>query len=489
MSVDFDLGTADEFRAAQAVYPELKEMLSAVAGSRYYTWEPRADKVEEMDQQTSFVESEAKFSICLGGTGSGKTDAAAYKTTKMLLEQIPQRKNLPFWVVGESFELACGVCWGEKLSTFIPEDCIRSIDWLRQERNWPKAVTLKDLHGSGTNWVIEFKSFEQGRAKFQAASIGGYWINEESPLAIVEEIQGRCRDYDSPGWADFTPLSSRGYEWPERYDEPPEGWEFFHLNVLENTALVPGFAERYLASIPEDQRETRRVGAFASFRGQVFKEWNRSLHVIDPFPIPRDWRKIRGMDFGWANPLACVWVAKDGDGRYYVYREHYQAEQLIEWHAEKISEEYWAEHDPYCGVTYADHAAAQERAELTATRLQDRGVAIPTAAARKDVMPGIECLRRMMKPCTDGKPRIYVFKNCKELISEIRSYHWPEATGKDRRMKDPVIQLPVPFRDHGIDAMRYAIFSDQLACKAFPDPVKPQEREWKRDNRVSRFLV
>ena len=162
---------------------------------------------------------------------------------------------------------------------------------------------------------------------------------------------------------------------------------------------------------------------------------------------------------------------------------------MIEWHAEQIAKEPWPQHDPYCGATYADHSAAQERAELVSKRLHDRGIAIPTAGARKDVMPGIECLRRMMKPGGDGKPRLYVFDTCKTLLAEIRGYHWPEPTGKDRRMKDPVVQLPVPFRDHAIDAMRYAVFSDAVACHGIPDPVKPQEKEWRQEARIGRFLV
>lgn len=437
--------------------------------------------------QTAFVESEANFQICLGGTGSGKTDAAAFKTAKWVLEQPAPRPETPFWVIGESYQLVCEVCWGEKLSRFIPKACIKQIDWYRSSRNWPHAVILHDIHGIGTNWVIEFKSFEQGREKFQAASIGGYWFNEECPPALVHEVHGRCRDYDSPGWADFTPLSTRGHEWPDLYEEPPDGWEFYHLNTLRNDALADGWAERYLAGIPEDMRDTRRIGTFASFKGQVFKEWSTKIHVVEPFEIPRDWRKMRGIDFGYANPFACIWVAKDRDNRYYVYREHQQAEQLIEWHAEQIALEAWNKNDPYCGLTYADPAAAQERAELVSKRLQDRGIAIPTATPRKDVLPGIECLRRLMLPDSSGRPRLFVFNTCEDLIKDIRGYHWPEPTGKDQRMRDPTIELPVPYRDHTIDALRYAVYSDMLASKGFPDPVKPKEKEWKRQ--TSRFLL
>ena len=67
--LSIDAGTTDELRAAEAIYPELRDSIEAIAGSRYYTWEPRPDNHAEQDQQTAFVESDVKFAVCLGGTG------------------------------------------------------------------------------------------------------------------------------------------------------------------------------------------------------------------------------------------------------------------------------------------------------------------------------------------------------------------------------------------------------------------------------------
>lgn len=416
---------------------------------------------------------------------SGKTIAAAYKTAKYVLETPAPRPLTPFWIVGVTYDLVCQVCWQEKLSNFIPKSCIKSIDWYREKRGWPFAVILHDLHGTGTNWVLDHKSYAQGRERMQAVSLGGYWCNEQVPLEIVQEVHGRCRDYDSPGWADFTPLSMDAREWADMYDlvqagspEAPPGWEFFHLNTERNHYLAEGWAERFLKSIPEDLRAVRGKGMFASFAGQVFKEFDRKIHIIEPFEIPSDWKRIRGIDFGYTNPFVCVWVAKDNDGRYYVYDEHYAPGQLIEWHARAIARKQpWRKHPSYT-QTYADSEDAQSRAELVSKRLQDQGIAISTVGARKDLLPGIEALRKLMIPAGDGKPRFFIFNTCKETISEFRDYHWALPIGKDLRKRDPRIDAPVPYRDHTIDAVRYAIFSDLLACHYIPDPIDPLEKEW-----------
>jgi hypothetical protein len=72
---------------------------------------------------------------------------------------------------------------------------------------------------------------------------------------------------------------------------------------------------------------TRRArlyeGRWVSAEGTVY-EFDASVHLIDPFSIPADWRRIRSIDFGYTNPFVCGWWAIDPDGRMYLYREIYR---------------------------------------------------------------------------------------------------------------------------------------------------------------------
>lgn len=434
---------------------ELQRMVYQLISNPYYSFEPRPDNPADYDEQAAFVESDAKFSICLGGTGSGKTEAAAFKTARYILETPPPRPRVPFWVIGETYEMTCGVCWQEKLSKYIPQSSIFHKNYYDQNRDWPYAVLLKHPTKYGEiGWILEFKSYAQGRERMQAASIGGYWFNEDAPLEIVEEVQGRTRDYDSPGWADFTPIDVKSPEWADRYHKPPAGWRFFHLNTLRNTALVEGWAERFLAGVPEDMRDTRRTGVFASFQGQVFKEWRVNLHICEPFQIPHDWKKIRGIDFGFNNPFCCLWIARNRDGCYFVYDEHFDTGRLNKYRSEQINARKWDYSSPDYGQTYSDHDA-QQRAEFAA-------LGIHTQPARKSIEAGIERLRILMMPNEiTGEPRIKVFNTCENLIREIPRYRWSKPVGKEGNQKNAK-NLPIPFDDHAVDAMRYGIYTEEM---------------------------
>lgn len=425
------------------------------------TFEPRPDCPSEFDQQTSFLnDNKHKFTICLGGTGSGKTITSAVKTARYVLNNPPPRPRCPFWIIGDSFDQVCQVAWVEKLSTLIPRDNIADFDWYKTKREWPFAVMLKHQTMPNTiGWILEFRSYEQGLKAVKSASIGGYWCNEEIPFHHIAEIQGRCRDYGSPGWADFTPVECKDPEWPEAYNKPPRGWKFYHLNTSKNLELDDGWWEDFIASVPEDMRELRTIGRFTILAGAVFKEWDRTIHVIEPFKIPRDWRKIRGMDFGFNNPTSVHWVAKDHDGIHYVYDEHYDSGKSFEHHAAAIGRRAWDESQPWFGPTYSDHDSQHRNAYAN--------LGIHCTPANKEINHGIEFLRSLMMVQGNGKPKFYVFNTCKNLIREIPGYRWQTGTAT-RNPQD----VPMDINNHACDSIRYACFSDHIANMKFAPQLR-----------------
>lgn len=436
---------------------------------------------------------------------SGKTVAAAVKTAQYVLNTPPPRPRCPFWIVGETYELACGVCWDEKLSTLIPENLILEIDWYKSTRNWPFAVILR--HPNNRNrpgWILDFKSYAQGRQRMQAFSIGGYWCNEEIPLPILQEVQGRCRDYDSPGWCDFTPVDLKSPEWIDVYEEPPRDWKFFHLNVELNDALPKGWADRFLETIPEDMRDTRRIGTFSHFSGAVYKEFNPRVHIInvanpteqqadampwlDPFlpdfGIPWNWPRYRGVDWGYNNPFACLWLAKDRDNRFYIFDEHFEAQRLLEYHAQKIKEKPWDDKmSTVYKQTLADPSGAQERAQFAQ-------LGIPTQGAYNQLLKGIEIVRQHLMVQGDGRPRLYVLSlreggrwaRCQNLIREIRSYHWRLSIGIGLRERNPIDE-PVDKDNHTLDALRYVIATVSRGELPITGKILKKLRPWQEQSR------
>lgn len=465
---------------------ELQQLAYLATTHPFYNFEPRTDDPANDDQQESFVARNYEFDpvahkyvyadnitfkICLGGNGSGKTIAAAAKSAEHLLSIPPPRRACPFWIIGEYMDQICNVGWVEKLSTFIPRSEILATVWHNSKRGWPRSVILRhpDDH-TEPGWVIEFKSYEMGLGSMKSESIGGYWCNEEVPFEIVDEIQWRCRDYNSPGWADFTPIENKSPEWEEFHEDPktcPRTWKFYHLNTELNTAIPREYTEQMLARTPEDMRDTRRIGTFSHRVGQVFKEFKLALHVVDPTDpevrdrlnlrarpphIPHDWRRLRGLDFGFNNPTACVWIAKDHDNRYYVFDEYYETQAKLEEVADAIIHRHWDYTDPYFGTTWCDHNEPR-----TTAWLNERGLG--ASPARKNPALAILQLRSLMMPSQgDGRPQFYVFSHCENTIRELRTMRYPPGT--DTRNPQ---ELPMPKNDHCPDAIMYAIYSDYKA--------------------------
>ena len=52
----------------------------------------------------------------------------------------------------------------------------------------------------------------------------------------------------------------------------------------------------------------------------------------------------------------------------------------------------------------------------------------------------------------DGRPRLFVFRNCKNLIKEFGRYSW-EKSPEGRSEKE----MPAKVDDHALDALRYMV--------------------------------
>ena len=228
--------------------------------------------------------------------------------------------------------------------------------------------------------------------------------------------------------------------------------------VIESNALQNTFnPEDYILRLDNFKgvyRDRFVLGKWAAFEGLVYPVFDPTRHVIDPFSIPDDWRRVCVIDFGYTNPFVCQWYTIDHDGTAYMYREIYMSHELVENHARQIKKLSKGEN---IDVTYADHDAG-DRATL-----QKYG--IPTQAAIKRVSPGIQEVYSNLTFDERGKARIYFFKNAlveadQHLIinkkptctvDEFGGYAWKDKSTKEEPIKE---------NDHGMDCIRYFIYSE-----------------------------
>ncbi len=217
-------------------------------------------------------------------------------------------------------------------------------------------------------------------------------------------------------------------------------------------------------------KDRLRYGRWVQAEGAVYDGWDRDKHLVKPFVVPQEWRRVRAIDFGYTNPFVCQWWAVDPDGRAYLYREIYRTARRVEEHAADILR---LSEGEYIEATVADHDA-EDRATLHA-----RG--IPTLPAYKRISPGIQAVQGRLKEAGDGKPRLLVVEGAlverdealaakRQPVSteqEFELYVWPKAV--DGRV---VKEVPVDANNHGLDALRYLVgYLDQLTDEEDDDPL------------------
>jgi hypothetical protein len=72
------------------------------------------------------------------------------------------------------------------------------------------------------------------------------------------------------------------------------------------------------------------LGKWVAAEGIVYEEWDRKLHMLDRFEIPRNWPRYWAIDFGFTNPFVWQAWATDPDGRLIRYKEIYMSQRLVE---------------------------------------------------------------------------------------------------------------------------------------------------------------
>lgn len=114
-----------------------------------------------------------------------------------------------------------------------------------------------------------------------------------------------------------------------REDEDLADYVFISAKATDNPQLMetnPGYI-KMLNNLPPGLREAWRDGSWDVFAGQYFTEWDREVHVVEPFTPPTWWRWYVSLDYG-LDMLAAYLIAVDERGQAYVVREMYRGRDL-----------------------------------------------------------------------------------------------------------------------------------------------------------------
>lgn len=286
---------------------------------------------------------------------------------------------------------------------------------------------------------------------------------------------------------DFTPRmyftcnpGGVGHQWVKRLfidrdykgSEKEEDYKFIPSSVFENKYLMehdPNYV-KVLENLPEDRKQAMLYGNWDVFDGQFFPEFNRSIHVIEPFVIPKEWNRYMAIDYG-LDMFAVVFVAMDTRGNAYVYNEIYNSNLIVSEAIQKLKS--IMRDDTYKGVYAPPDLFNRNRDTGKSTAELFYNAGIDFIKASNDRVQGwlqvkewlhVFNTRNEQTGEKEKQSKLKIFSNCKNLIRCI-----PQLQHDDKEPND-VANEPHEIT-HIPDALRYFCVSHTEKT----EEIKPKE--------------
>jgi phage terminase large subunit-like protein len=398
---------------------------------------------------------------------SGKTYAGAFEVAAHLTGEYPD------WWLGAKFDRPTNWLAGSETTEltkkgvirlllgrdvkinigtgFIPANLIdKRISWSAHVRDFPDLVRIK--HVTGGLSTISFKTYDQGRKRWQADTVDGVWYDEEPPEDVYTEGLTRTNVSGGPVFITATPLLGMSKVVKLFFGEGKTAARNVTLMGLEEAEHYTDHQRAQIRAQYQDyELEARTQGIPALGSGAVYPV-SQSAIAVPAFSIPASWPRIVGVDFGGAgsdgHPTAAVWLAWDRDNDVlYVTDTYSQKGGIIAVHAAAIKArgEWIPAAWPHDGLIH-DRSSGKQYATL----YRDAGINMTSnnashAEGGNGVEAGIvDLLERMQTG------RLKVFAHLNDWLSEMRVYH----------RNDGII---VKENDDLMDAMRYAFMMKRFA--------------------------
>lgn len=200
---------------------------------------------------------------------------------------------------------------GEWGTGAIPAECL--LETKRASGGVPDCLdTITVRHVSGGVSRLTFKTYDQGRLRWQGETLNFVWYDEEPPLDLY--IEGLTRTNATQGivWLTFTPLLGMSDVVKRFLIDKQVGTHITKMTIEDAEHYTPEQRKAIIATYPSHEREARAMGIPTLGSGRIFpvaEEVIRERSIL----IPAHWPRITGMDFGWDHPTAAVWLAHDKD--------------------------------------------------------------------------------------------------------------------------------------------------------------------------------
>lgn len=421
----------------------LKDKLIYIKNNKLEFYSPHKKQI-----QFHKLGKQVKERIFMAGNRCGKTYCGSMEMAMHLTGIYPKNWSgkvfhypINAWAASVSIEATRDILQTSYLGTddiagCIPKNCIHHITYRRGVSGAIDTVYVK--HISGGISALGFKSYDQGREKFQGTSKDSIHLDEEPDIGIYEECLLRTLDTGGLIMLTMTPLKGLSdicQHFMQDLNNPNKkivqaSWDDTnHLSENEKSLLRK--------SLRPHEIEAREQGIPSLGSGKIYPVKEAGIS-IDPFSIPDHYKRCFGMDFGWSNPTAIIWAAIDPTTSIiYIYDCYTASEKSPAEHSITIKKK--GEYIP--GVCDPAGSMSLQNNGLCLIDLYAKA-GIYLTKADNSVEAGIMQCYELMQ---EGK--IKVFSNLEPFWNEFRLYR--------RNEKGQIVKKD----DHLMDAFRYLIVS------------------------------
>ena len=261
---------------------------------------------------------------------------------------------------------------------------------------------------------------------------------------------------------------------------------FIPSKVQDNRFLLEADADylNRLENLSEKDKKILLYGDWDIFEGQYFNEFNKDIHVIEPFVIPEHWKRYISMDYG-LDMLAVLWTARDTEGNSYIYKELHENNLIVSEAVQRIKE---INNDEPYEYIYAPRDLwnrRQETGKSVADIFYENGLELTKTSV--DRVDGWLATKEWLKVIDtrdietgegEKTSRLKIFRNCKTLINYLPQVQIDEKNPND------VANEPHHLT-HICDALRYFCVNFTQSAEV-PKTEKEIERE--QDYTVTNFI-
>lgn len=398
-----------------------------------------------------------RYRVVNCGRRFGKTTLSIYE----LIGKAVYKKGRQVCYIAPTYQQARDIAWQELKRSALPV----TID-VNESR---LQLTIKTVDGGkSTIFLRGWEAIETLRGMFfdflvldEVSSYRGFWTGWHEVLRpTLTDRKGEALFISTPkGFNHFYELYN--LELGDR------DYKSFHFSSYDNPFLPREEIDKAREEITEDRFAQEYLADFRKMQGLVYKEFDRERHIYDSNESIFG-QSISGVDFGFTNPAAVLYITKDRSDCFWVTQEFYERGKTDAQIAEYVAAAQFE-------IVYPDCENPSAISEL-----RKRGVNVREVIKNKDsIKNGIDKVRELFKA-----NKLKIHASCSNLIMELETYSYPDK--KDLRNED---ENPIKENDHALDALRYAISMSvntrREAHQSTPSHLPRTESQFQKTNRMN----